>query len=124
MIKQECIGIPDMILLLMIFCFKKIKIKAEIVLSPGGAYFLHLFTYFENFVILQKYFMILFLFHFFISFYLIFKVILHYSLYGSTTLRSHFELGEILLHFYWLITLMMDGVADRHIFTYMKVSST
>ena len=44
MIKQECIGIPDMILLLMIFCFKKIKIKAEIVLSPGGAYF-----YFLNF---------------------------------------------------------------------------
>ena len=41
MIKQECIGIPDMILLLMIFCFKKIKIKAEIVLSPGGAYFVH-----------------------------------------------------------------------------------
>ena len=41
MIKQECIGIPDMILLLMIFCFKKIKIKAEIVLSPGGAYFLN-----------------------------------------------------------------------------------
>ena len=38
MIKQECFGIPDMILLLMIFCFKK-KIKAEIVLSPGGAYF-------------------------------------------------------------------------------------
>ena len=39
MIKQECIGIPDMILLLMnFFCFKK-KIKAEIVLSPGGAYF-------------------------------------------------------------------------------------
>ena len=43
MIKQECIGIPDMILLLMIFCFKKIKIKAEIVLSPGGAYFSKLF---------------------------------------------------------------------------------
>ena len=42
MIKQECIGIPDMILLLMIFCFKKIKIKAEIVLSPGGAYFLYI----------------------------------------------------------------------------------
>ena len=39
MIKQECIGIPDMILLLMIFLFQKIKIKAEIVLSPGGAYF-------------------------------------------------------------------------------------
>ena len=40
MIEQECIGIPDMILLLMIFLFqKKIKIKAEIVLSPGGAYF-------------------------------------------------------------------------------------
>ena len=42
MIKQECIGIPDMILLLMIFCFKKIKIKAEIVLSPGGAYFYYI----------------------------------------------------------------------------------
>ena len=41
MIKQECIGIPDMILLLMNFLFqKKIKIKAEIVVSPGGAYFL------------------------------------------------------------------------------------
>ena len=26
------------------FCFKKIKIKAEIVLSPGGAYFLQLLT--------------------------------------------------------------------------------
>ena len=40
MIEQECIGIPDMILLLMIFFVsKKIKIKAEIVLSPGGAYF-------------------------------------------------------------------------------------
>ena len=40
MIKQECIGIPDMILLLLIFLFqKKIKIKAEIVLSPGGAHF-------------------------------------------------------------------------------------
>ena len=45
MIKQECIGIPDMILLLMIFCFKKIKIKAEIVLSPGGAYFVKLFHF-------------------------------------------------------------------------------
>ena len=45
MIKQECIGIPDMILLLMIFCFKKIKIKAEIVLSPGGAYFLKRLAY-------------------------------------------------------------------------------
>ena len=41
MIERECIGIPDMILLLMIFFVsKKIKIKAEIVLSPGGAYFL------------------------------------------------------------------------------------
>ena len=40
MIEQECIGIPDMILLLMIFFVsKKIKIKAEIILSPGGAYF-------------------------------------------------------------------------------------
>ena len=39
MIKQECIGIPDMILLLMVFLFQK-KIRAEIVLSPGGAYFL------------------------------------------------------------------------------------
>ena len=45
MIKQECIGIPDMILLLMIFCFKKIKIKAEIVLSPGGAYFNKVFIF-------------------------------------------------------------------------------
>ena len=42
MIKQECIGIPDVILLLMIFLFKKMKIQAEIVLSPGGAYFLKL----------------------------------------------------------------------------------
>ena len=43
MIKQECIGIPDMILLLMnFFVSKKIKIKAEIVLSPGGAYFYQL----------------------------------------------------------------------------------
>ena len=42
MIKQECIGIPDMILLLMnFFCFKKIKIIAELVLSPGGAYFIY-----------------------------------------------------------------------------------
>ena len=48
MIKQECIGIPDMILLLMIFCFKKIKIKAEIVLSPGGAYFLPFVTAFPQ----------------------------------------------------------------------------
>ena len=40
MIKQECTGIPDMILLLMnFFVLKKIKIKAEIVLRPGGAYF-------------------------------------------------------------------------------------
>ena len=39
MIKQECIGIPDMILLLMNFFVSKKKIKAEIVLSPGGAYF-------------------------------------------------------------------------------------
>ena len=51
MIKQECIGIPDMILLLMIFCFKKIKIKAEIVLSPGGAYFsFHENEFFIHFV--------------------------------------------------------------------------
>ena len=42
MIKQECIGIPDMILLLKIFLFQK-KIKAEIVLSPGGAYFFNRF---------------------------------------------------------------------------------
>ena len=40
MIKQECIGIPDMILLLMNFFVSKKKIKAQIVLSPGGAYFL------------------------------------------------------------------------------------
>ena len=48
MIKQECIGIPDMILLLMIFCFKKIKIKAEIVLSPGGAYFSNIGYYLND----------------------------------------------------------------------------
>ena len=43
MIEQEFIDIPDMILLLLnFFCFKKIKIKAEIVLSPGGAYFVQL----------------------------------------------------------------------------------
>ena len=41
MIKQECIGIPDMILLLMNFFVSKKKIKAEIVLSPGGAYFIN-----------------------------------------------------------------------------------
>ena len=55
MIKQECIGIPDMILLLMIFCFKKIKIKAEIVLSPGGAYFFK--TAIFKIAILQKNFL-------------------------------------------------------------------
>ena len=49
MIKQECIGIPDMILLLMIFLFqKKIKIKAEIVLSPGGAYFENRYRFFNS----------------------------------------------------------------------------
>ena len=57
MIKQECIGIPDMILLLMIFCFKKIKIKAEIVLSPGGAYFQKAervpFLNFKNFAVFE-----------------------------------------------------------------------
>ena len=37
--KQECIGIQDMILLMNFFVSKKLKIKAEIVLSPGGAYF-------------------------------------------------------------------------------------
>ena len=54
MIKQECIGIPDMILLLMIFCFKKIKIKAEIVLSPGGAYFEIFEVYFRNLLLIGK----------------------------------------------------------------------
>ena len=54
MIKQECIGIPDMILLLMIFCFKKIKIKAEIVLSPGGAYFRKVFTHFFEFSVREN----------------------------------------------------------------------
>ena len=49
MIEQECIGIPDMILLLMIFFVsKKIKIKAEIVLSPGGAYFVQFVSYFSK----------------------------------------------------------------------------
>ena len=44
MIKQECIGIPDMILLLMNFFVSKKKIKAEIVLSPGGGYFIEHFV--------------------------------------------------------------------------------
>ena len=49
MIEQECIGIPDMILLLMIFFVsKEIKIKAEIVLSHGGAYFLKNCPYDSN----------------------------------------------------------------------------
>ena len=39
MIQQECIGIPDMVLLLMNFFVSKKKIEAEIVLSPGRAYF-------------------------------------------------------------------------------------
>ena len=43
MIKQECIGIPDMIFI-NFFVSKKIKIKAGIVLSPGGAYFLEYLT--------------------------------------------------------------------------------
>ena len=48
MIKQECIGIPDMIVLLMIFFVsKKIKIKAEIVLSPGGAYFIMIILFYK-----------------------------------------------------------------------------
>ena len=55
MIKQECIGIPDMILLLMIFCFKKIKIKAEIVLSPGGAYFVQMKILTPNSVLYKIY---------------------------------------------------------------------
>ena len=49
----------------------------------------------------------------------IFKVILYCSLYGFTTLESHFKLEEILLHSYWMIRLMVDGVADGHIFTYL-----
>ena len=44
MIEQECIGIPDMIFIYDFFVSKKIKIKAEIVLSPGGAYFWEMIT--------------------------------------------------------------------------------
>ena len=80
--------------------------------------YLHFFIYFENFVILQNYFMILF---YFLLLYFIFKVILYYSLYGFTTLGSHFDLEEILLHFYWLIILMVDGVANCHNFTSLKL---
>ena len=36
MIQQECIGIPDTILLL--------KIKAEMIVCPGGAYFSNVVT--------------------------------------------------------------------------------
>ena len=57
-------------------------------------------------------------------FYFIFKVILYHSLYGFTTLRSHFNLGEILLQSYWLIILMKAGVADCHNFTSLRLSST
>ena len=42
MIKQECIGNPDMILLLW-------KIEAEVVVCPGGAYFLAQF-FFQQFI--------------------------------------------------------------------------
>ena len=59
--------------------------------------YLHCFIYFENFVILQNHFMILF---YFILLYFIFKIILFYSLYGFTTLGSHFDSEEILLHSY------------------------
>ena len=69
------------------------------------------------------------LFHDFILFYFILfhsisKVILHYSLYGFTTLRSHFNLAEILLQSYWLIIPMKAGVADCHNFTSLSLSST
>ena len=80
--------------------------------------YLQFSIYFENFVILQNYFMILF---YFILLHFIFKVILNYSLYGFTTLGSHFDLEEILLHSYWMIILMMDGVADCHNFTSLKL---
>ena len=54
MIEQECIGIPDMILLLMIFFVsKKIKIKAEIVLSPGGAYFLRMINWIRSKIFIE-----------------------------------------------------------------------
>ena len=63
------------------------------------------------------------LFHDFIRSLFIFKVILYYSLYGFTTLRSHFNLEEVLLYSYWLIKLLVDGVADCHSFTLLKPSS-
>ena len=60
------------------------------------------------------------LFHDFIRSLFIFKVILCYSLYGFTTLRSHLNLEEISLYSYWLIKLLVDGVADCHSFTLLK----
>ena len=64
-----------------------------------------------------------FILFYFILFYSTFKVILYHSLYGFATLRSHVSLGEILLLSYWLSISMVDGVADRHIFTHLKSSS-
>ena len=58
------------------------------------------FIYFENFGILQNYFMIL---SYFISFLFVFKVILYYSLYGITTVGSHSESMKNLLLSYWLL---------------------
>ena len=70
---------------------------------------------------LQNYFMIIFSF---ILLYFVFKVTLYCSLFGFTTLGSHFDLEAILLHSYWLIIMMVDGLADCHNFTSLKLSST
>ena len=62
------------------------------------------FIYFENFGILQNYFMILSYFiSFYFSFLFVFKVILYYSLYGITTVGSHSESMKNLLLSYWLL---------------------
>ena len=64
-----------------------------------------------------------FILFYFDIFYSVFKVILYYSLYGFTTLKGHFNLGEILLQSYWLIIPMKTGVADCHNFTSLSLSS-
>ena len=71
--------------------------------------YLHLPYLFRKLCYFANNFMILF---YFILFYFIFEVILRYSLYGLTTLRSHFHSGRIILHSYWLIRTA-DGRRGR-----------
>ena len=76
--------------------------------------------YFENFVILQSYSMILF---YFILLYFVLKVILFYSLYGFTALDRHFINGIIFTKFDWLPPGRRDSVASDRILTLLKLSS-